>query len=150
MRLTLAGEYAIRTMMYLAEFSFDRRAQISEISKACDIPESFLRNIVLKLSKHQLILSQRGAGGGVKLMRSPDTISLLDVVVAIEGEIALNRCLLPSQDFCKETSLCAVHAIWTQAQKSMVEELSNVTLQSLANINRERYEKFVQGSKETQ
>ena len=144
MRLTLAGEYAIRAMVYLSELEPGRRAQIAEISAACGVPENFLRNIMLKLAKSQLVSTHRGANGGVMLINATDKITLLDVIEAIEGKLALNHCLVSSQDFCGRMDWCAVHQIWSVAQQKMVEELTKTTLKELVQQNRIRYAKFLQ------
>ena len=143
MRLTLAGEYAIRSMIYLAEIPEDRRAQILEISSACGIPENFLRNIILKLSKSQLVHTHRGAGGGVKLMPSADKITLLDIMEAVEGKLALNHCLVSSQEFCGRSSWCSVHMVWSEAQAKMTEVLGATSLAQLVAQNKVRYADYM-------
>ncbi len=143
MRLTLAGEYAIRTLLYLAELPNDRRALITEVSAACGIPENFLRNITLKLSKSQLVMTHRGAGGGIKIMPNPEKITLLDIIEAVEGKLALNHCLVSSQEFCGRSEWCSVHLVWSEAQQKMVEILKATSLADLVVKNRIRYDEMI-------
>ncbi len=143
MRLTLAGEYAIRAMLFLADQPTDRRVQISEIAETGSIPENFLRNIVLKLAKNQLIQTHRGAGGGVKLLRPASEVTLLDVIEAVEGKLSLNHCLVQAQEFCGRTEWCSVHLIWSVAQSKMIEELTATSLAELVIANKQRFAETV-------
>ncbi|MEW6509668.1 MAG: Rrf2 family transcriptional regulator [Bacteroidota bacterium] len=130
MQLTMTGEYAVRAMVYLAALPSGTIAQIQEVAREWDIPEMFLRKIIPRLAGAGLLLSQRGAGGGIALARMPEQVTMLDVIEAVEGPMYLNRCLMSSWH-CSRTDWCPVHEIWCTAQ----EELNKVlTARSLADI----------------
>lgn len=129
-RLTRAGEYAIRGMLYLSKQSGDRLTLISEIAAAQEVSASFLAKVFQNLTKAGLVHSQRGAAGGVSLGRPADRISLKDIIEAIEGPFALNECLLP-EDPCRNRDDCPLSAVWGRAQEKMVEVLADVTLDGL-------------------
>jgi Rrf2 family iron-sulfur cluster assembly transcriptional regulator len=130
MQLTMTGEYAVRAMMHLASLPKGTVAQIPDISREWDIPEKFLRKIVAKLTKGGLLLSHRGAGGGISLAKSAGKITLLDVIELIEGPLALNRCLINPQ-FCGRTKSCTVHLVWCEAKTAMRCILNSRTLAEL-------------------
>jgi Rrf2 family transcriptional regulator, iron-sulfur cluster assembly transcription factor len=130
MQLTMTGEYAVRAMMHIASLPKGTVAQIPDISKEWDIPEKFLRKIVAKLTKGGLLLSRRGAGGGVSLGKAAKKITLLDVIDLVEGPMALNKCLINPR-FCRRTNTCSVHVVWCDAQTAMRAILGSQTLAEL-------------------
>jgi Rrf2 family protein len=132
MQLSMTGEYAVRTMIHLAGLPSGGLAQISVISKEWAIPEGFLRKIVAQLSKDGLIRSQRGAGGGIQLSKPAETMTLLDVIEAVEGKVFLNKCLI-AEGTCHLDLTCAVHVVWCDAQKSLQEILTRKSLAELAS-----------------
>jgi Rrf2 family protein len=131
MQLTMSGEYAIRAMIHLASLRFGTTVQISDISTQWDIPENFLRKISAQLAGAGLIATQRGLGGGITISRPPEVITPLEVIEAIEGEIALNKCLM-CDGFCPRDQWCAVHRLWAEAQEKLKEVLSSKSLAQLA------------------
>lgn len=137
MQITMTGEYAIRAMIHLASLSEGKPAQIAEISQAWDIPESFLRKIITQLAKANLIASQRGIGGGVQLARPATSLTILDILHAVEGPMFLNKCLINAA-FCDRTSWCAVHEVWHDAQEELKKSLISKTLADLAARNTEK------------
>jgi Rrf2 family iron-sulfur cluster assembly transcriptional regulator len=136
MQLSMTGEYAVRTMIHLASVPEGALVQICDVSKEWDIPEGFLRKIVAQLSKDGLVRSQRGAGGGIRISRPPETLTLLEVIEAVEGRVFLNKCLIASGT-CHLDQTCAVHQVWCEAQKSLQRILSQKSLAELASGLRE-------------
>ena len=126
-RLTRAGEYAIRGMIYLAQQTPDDLTLIADIAKAEKVSGSFLAKIFQTLSKAGLVESQRGAAGGVSLGRAPDQISLKDIVEAVEGPLALNRCL-EADDPCEKAADCPLASVWREAQERLLAVLEAATL----------------------
>jgi Rrf2 family protein len=130
----MTGEYAIRAMLRLASLLPGDSTQITEIASQWEIPENILRKIISQLAKAQLIFTQRGIGGGIRLAQPADKLTLLDIIEAVEGKIYLNKCLI-GPDFCSRTSWCAVHLVWREAQQKMKEILSSKSLAELVAIN---------------
>ncbi len=135
MQLTMTGEYAVRAMMHMSSLPFRTIVQIADISRQWDIPDNFLRKIVAQLSKSGLLLSHRGSGGGVTLARTADSITLLDVIEAVEGKMFLNKCLI-GPDACSRSARCAVHIVWCEAQQQMRQILNKRSLAELAEHDR--------------
>lgn len=131
MQLTLAGEYAIRTMIHLAENEELKTITIKEIAKKQNIPEKFLRKIIPKLCNAGLIKTFKGNGGGISFGRNPDTITPLEIINAIEGPLALNKCLI-DKAFCSNTRWCSVHTLWCDIQIEMRKKLSSKSIKTLA------------------
>jgi Rrf2 family protein len=131
MELTMLGEYAVRAMIYLAGLPPGKTASIAEISLAWGIPETFLRKISAQLAKGGLLVTQRGSRGGIRLAKSGETITLLEVIEAVEGKISLNKCMIAS-DFCHRSPYCGVHNVWAEAQYAVRSILGSKTLHQLA------------------
>ncbi len=141
MQLTMTGEYAIRAMLHLAAVPFRTTVQISAIAREWEIPDNFLRKIITQLSKAGLIISQRGVGGGIQLAKSAETLTLLDVIEAVEGKMHLNKCLI-GPHVCSRTHWCTVHIVWCEAQQKLKEILSRQSLAEIVASNAVRYEQF--------
>jgi Rrf2 family protein len=114
-------------MVYLSRQPRDALTLISNIARAQKVSSSFLAKIFQGLAKAGLVQSQRGAAGGVSLAREPERISLRNIVEAVEGPVAINRCLLP-EDRCENAPTCPLAVVWREAQKKLLEVLENVTL----------------------
>ena len=129
MRITRETDYAVRCILYLAERTNEDVAS-SEISEAMSIPQSFLQKTVQKLVKGKLLQSLKGARGGVRLLKSPEEISLLDVVEVVQGPLAVNLCAL-EENKCERESSCSVHPAWVKVQGVIEDELRNYTFKKL-------------------
>ena len=129
-RLTKAGEYGLRAIRYLVENGDESRVSIGDISENKNIPEPFLRKLFKPLVKNNIIHSTRGVAGGVRLAKSPEEISVLEVVEALEGPLALNECLLDDGE-CEFISECGMHDIWDEAQIAMARVLKSKNLTDL-------------------
>ncbi len=131
MELTRKGEYAIRGIVYLATQPAEQVCLLSDIASAVDVPQTFLAKIFQQFSKIGLVRSYRGTGGGFVLGRSPDKITLLEVVEAVEGPIAPNRCVTGEGE-CSRDADCTVHPVWVSVQNQVRDILARVTLLDLS------------------
>ena len=126
MQITRQADYALRAMLYLAQLEPNRRAATSQIAEEKSIPPSFLAKIISQLSIAGLIHTSRGARGGVSLAHNPEDISVLEVVEAIDGPIALNECT-EDPSICAFGDDCPLRPLWCDAQAELVERLRNTT-----------------------
>ncbi len=134
MQITRQADYALRAMMYLAKMSPNQRAATSQIAVEQHIPPSFLAKIISQLSIAGLIHTSRGARGGVLLARPPEEISILEVVEAIDGPIALNQCTETS-DGCPFGENCKLKPLWCDAQAELVQRLKSVNFAQFLSGN---------------
>jgi len=132
MQITRQADYAVRAMVYLVQLGTDQRAATSQIAQEKKIPSSFLAKIVSQLSVAGLLQTSRGARGGVSLARSPEEITLLDVVEAIDGPILLNDCV-GDNGVCVFGDTCPIKPVWCDAQKELVDRLKATTFASFTN-----------------
>ncbi len=125
MQITRQADYAVRAVLYLSKIDDGDRAPTSQIARDQRIPPSFLAKIVSQLSVAGVVQTSRGARGGVSLSRPPSNITLLEVVEAIDGPIALNECVR-NPDACEFCESCDVHPVWTTAQSDLVTHLASM------------------------
>jgi len=135
MQLTRAGEYAIKSLVYLAAQAPDTRVMASEVAEAEQIPVNFVRKILESLAKTGLVKSYRGAGGGFTLGRAAAAITLAHIIEAVEGPFALNQCFTASG--CPQQVECPLSPIWREAQNAVQAVLNRY---SLADIVAQRSE----------
>ncbi len=132
MRITRAGEYAVRCILYMSGREMDRIVSRREISKDMDIPDQFLGKIAQQLARAGIMEIIQGARGGYRLLKKPDKITLLDVVEAVTGEIFLNDCLMNPVS-CSRSGSCAVNAVWEKARNELRATLRDATFDRLLN-----------------
>jgi len=131
MLLSRGGDYAIRAMVDLASRSGEERSITQDIADRQQIPPAFLSKVLAGLTQAGLVRTHRGAAGGVGLARSPETISLLEVIKAVQGPIILNECTDPYHT-CPLEGTCTVSQAWQEAQKSLEELLGSAYLSQFA------------------
>lgn len=132
MQITRQADYALRAMYYLSKMDPNQRAATSHIAQEQRIPPSFLAKIISQLSIAGLIHTSRGARGGVSLARSPEDISILEVVEAIDGPIMLNECT-SSPEACPFGEECPIRPLWCNTQDELVARLKVTTFASFQN-----------------
>jgi len=130
MRLTRAGEYAVRCVLYLSSCPTGEVVSRKAIAEAMDIPGQFLGKIAQQLARSGIVEIVQGAKGGFRLLRPPEALSLLEVVEATIGEIFLNDCLM-NPGICMRSRACAVNKIWEKARDQLRETLGDATFKSL-------------------
>lgn len=130
MRLTRAGEYAIRCVLYLSMQEKGVVASRNEIADAMDIPRDFLTKIAQQLSRSDILEIIQGPKGGFRLQVPPEKLNLLNVIETMMGEIFFNECALRPET-CSESCTCAVHAVWAKARTQFRETLSQATFAQL-------------------
>lgn len=143
MQLKLTTDYAVRTLMYLA--GNGGVVPIAEIAEAMDIPEKYLNRIGLSLRNEGLIVTHRGKNGGYSLGRTPESIQLYDVVLLVEGTVAINRCL-EEDGYCGRgaSRYCTVYKCYSVMQKKWENFLRSVTIASLLlETSEEEIEKWI-------
>ncbi len=131
MQLTRESDYGIRSVLYLARQPYKKVSFVTEISEEYKIPRSFLAKILQKLVRSKIVKSYRGVKGGFSLARQSRDISVLDVLEAIEGKLALNLCT-PDKKKCDFSRHCPIHSVWMTAQSKVVEVLRKSNFEDLA------------------
>jgi Rrf2 family protein len=127
MRLTRAGEYALRAMRFLSSQTANRWFTIQEIANAEELPSQFLAKVMQHLTQAGLVLSACGKTGGYRLGKPATQITIGDVIVAMEGPLALNYCILCPEE-CRFVDDCRMHPIWEEVQNAILTVLRKYTM----------------------
>lgn len=130
MQITRAGEYGVLGLLCLARREPGQVVMIDEVSREEQIPKSFLAKIFQSLARAGLVRSNRGTGGGFTLAKSPAEISTLDIIEAIEGRIAFQRCLEAPSD-CPHLGGCPLCGLFAEAQTQVRDVFLRTTLADL-------------------
>ena len=118
-------------LLHLVRQTGGQPVMIDAVSRDETIPKSFLAKIFQDLAKAGLLRSQRGAGGGFVLARPAQEITILEVIEAIDGRIALQRCLGEEPE-CDRREGCALCSLFNQAQDRLKEVFARTSLADLA------------------
>ncbi|MCH7731074.1 MAG: Rrf2 family transcriptional regulator [Candidatus Marinimicrobia bacterium] len=133
MLFTKSTEYGIRIVLHLVKVGSNGYVRIRDISNHCDVPSFRLSKVAQKLTREGLLESYTGPNGGIRLARPADSIRLLDIVRAVEGEDAFTRCVL-GLEVCGDENPCDVHEHWKEAREVILNMFEGKTLEELIDI----------------
>ncbi len=123
-------EYALRAVVYLSQ-NPDRSCTTEEVAKATKVPSAYLAKILQGMVRSGVIRSQRGVGGGVKLARSPENLTILEVVNAVEPIQRIKVCPLGLSTH--GTNLCPLHKRLDNALAAVESAFAGTTLAEVVN-----------------
>ena len=129
MRLTTKGRFAVTAMMDLAMHHGDGPVTLAEISGRQKISLSYLEQLFGKLRRSGLVESVRGPGGGYRLARAPETVSVADVIVAVDEPIDATQC--GGRENCRDDRRCMTHELWSSLNEHILDYLQSVSLADL-------------------
>ncbi|MEO0254067.1 MAG: Rrf2 family transcriptional regulator [candidate division WOR-3 bacterium] len=137
MRIKRETDYAIRIVLYMSQNN-KKIYSVKEISQKTLIPKEFLSKIIQKLKKNRILKSIRGIKGGYSLIKKPEEISLLDIILIFEKSLAMNICAVEKR-YCNLSNICSVHPIWIEIRKYVEKKLKKENFYKLAK----RYKKIL-------
>jgi Rrf2 family protein len=125
-------EYAMRAMIELAERQAeDVLIPAREIAEHQQVPVRFLEQQLGALSRAGLVESFRGSGGGCRLARVPQEITVAEIADAIEGQIFPMFCLEPSDHTCFQDSRCGLQGFWADVANAVQQVFQATTVADL-------------------
>jgi Rrf2 family protein len=131
MLLSKGCEHGLRSMLYLSLRDRDEYISIREIGNALDISSTFLTKVLQELNDAGLVDSRRGRYGGVTLARDPASITLYQIVAAVDGESLFRECVLGLPG-CGEEKPCPLHQEWARQRDQLELMFRRVTLKQMA------------------
>lgn len=126
MKLSTKGRYAVTAMMDLAIHDKLGPVTLAEISGCQGISLSYLEQLFAKLRKHHLVEGVRGPGGGYRLARPADAITVADIITAVDERVDATRCR--GRENCQEGRRCLTHELWTDLSQQILNFLKGITL----------------------
>lgn len=131
MGISTKARYALRIMVRLARMESGTSATVQDLSTKEDVSTDYAAQIMMTMRRAGLVVSRRGAGGGIALARSATLISVADVVEAAEGPIRVVDCGDNGTD-CRRAAHCVTRDVWAEATRRLKSFFESVTLESLA------------------
>ena len=134
MKFGVAVDYSLKALLMLADrYPTAQPLRVEEIAAGQDLPENYLRRLLIELKRGGLVLSQKGPNGGYMLARAPARITMADVVEVVEGDYTPVECLEDgANSFCPRDSGCPMREVWREVRASVDGILRRATLQSLS------------------
>jgi Rrf2 family iron-sulfur cluster assembly transcriptional regulator len=133
--LSSTCKYGIRAVTYIASKSKNNdKIGIKQISEDLNLPTPFLAKILQLLAKQKILASSKGPHGGFSLLKDPRNITLLDIVMTIDGSDAFDNCIIHNGS-CKsvdeEKLICPIHDDYARIRTNLIKLFSNKTIYSL-------------------
>ena len=132
MRLSSMADYAVVTMAAAARHCGSLQVNAGQLAEETGLPAPTVQKLVSRLTAAGLLRSSRGVGGGLKLARPAATISLADIVEAVEGPIALTACVEDGKHDCAMEGNCRVQPHWPMVNAALRGALADLALTRLA------------------
>lgn len=130
--LAKGTENAIRALVYIHLRNLKSlRPGVTEIAREVDAPEAYLGKILQTLTKHKLLNSQKGRGGGFFFDDYQSNLRILDVIVVMEGDSYFHKCGIGLKD-CNDKNPCPLHYEYINVRDKFHEIVRNETIKSLA------------------
>ena len=127
MKISTKGRYGLRMLMDMAAHQASGPVTLHEVSERQGISAKYLWQIVNQLKTAGFVRGVRGPKGGYVLVREPEAITLLDLVQALEGPIALVECVA-EESACSRAQGCVAQSVWSEVKRATCEALKSITL----------------------
>ncbi|MGD8497580.1 MAG: Fe-S cluster assembly transcription factor [Chromatiales bacterium] len=126
MKLSTKGRYAVTAMMDLAIHDKIGPVTLADISQCQGISLSYLEQLFAKLRRAGLVEGVRGPGGGYRLARPSDQISVASVIAAVDESVEVTRC--NGEEDCQDGQRCLTHELWDDLSRRLYDYLDGITL----------------------
>lgn len=130
LKLSTKGRYGTRLMIELAGNYSEGPVALKDIAERQDLSKGYLEHIIPLLWSAGLIKSVRGPGGGYILSREPESITLLEILTALEGSLDPVDCI-SDPSVCTRTGICASRDVWIDLKEIIKARLKEILLSKL-------------------
>jgi Rrf2 family protein len=134
LRLSKKADYALMAMKHLAQKPAGPSTSAREIAEQYDIPIELMAKVLQRLVRTGLLVSTQGTRGGYALSRVSSSITVADVIQAIDGPFTVTACSSENSD-CEQYSKCSIRDPLWQIKERIVAALGTVTIAEMANDN---------------
>ena len=131
MRLSTKGRYAVTAMMDIALHQRVGPVTLADISQCQGISLSYLEQLFAKLRKGGLVEGVRGPGGGYRLARPADQISVADIIQSVDEKLDMTKC--GGKGNCSQGEKCLTHQLWFELSCNLYRFLSGIKLDQYVN-----------------
>lgn len=130
MMISTRGRYALRVLIDMAEHQKDGYIPLKDIAARQEISEKYLESIIKIFVKEQIVTAIRGKGGGYRLSRPPEEISVENVLLLTEGTLSPVACISTDTN-CRRLSDCRTIALWKGLDEAIHEYLKQYSIRDL-------------------
>jgi len=130
-RLSKLTDYAVVMLSHMAA----RETEVyttARLEQRSAVPEPTAAKILKLLVRGSILVSQRGSNGGYELARPAAEITVAEIIVALDGPIALAACVEGSGDHCGVEQLCSMRGNWNRVNRAIRDALEDITLADMA------------------
>jgi len=133
MKLSTRSRYGTRLILDMAQRYQEGPIQLGAIAKRQEISVKYLEQLIIPLKRAQYVKSVRGSRGGHMLAKSPDEITVGEIVEALEGSVRLTDCI-DNPAACNRSDQCLTRLVWKEATQAMYDKLNSITLSDLLKM----------------
>ena len=137
LQLSKRVDYALMALMHLAKH--ERCLSARGIAESYAIPQDLLAKILQKLAREGFVMSQHGTKGGYRLARPAHQISVMSVIEAVEGRLALTHCL-SGFGVCEQFDTCNIKSPLQRLNDHVLMTLSRMTIASMCDDDYQFYD----------
>lgn len=135
MRLSTKARYAVRAMVELAIIYDGEPVKLKTIAEKQDLSIKYLEQVMNPLRVSGFVSTQKGSRGGYRLIKSPDQVTLYELIYSVEGSLAPVECV-DNPKICDRVDSCVTRDVWGRMHQVVLRELQSVTLADLAEEQR--------------
>jgi Rrf2 family protein len=121
----------------LSQSTPERYFTATDLAESLNIPSPLFSKVLNQLADADLIESRKGPSGGVRLHRPPEEIRIIEIVHALDGKDALNKCIMGFRE-CSSKSPCPMHEYWGTQRRELQQKLSNTSLANWSTLENNR------------
>jgi len=131
-KLSKKADYGLIAVKHLAMHRNEHACSANEIADEYGISTTLMAKVLQKLARQNLVAAKHGSSGGYQLAKTPDQISALEVITAIDGPVLITSCVT-SHGNCDATSKCSVREPLRRVNESILNVLGTVTIAQMSD-----------------
>jgi len=136
-KLSKKADYGLIAVKHLAMHREQHACSANEIADEYGISSTLMAKVLQKLARQNLVAAKHGSSGGYQLSKTPDQISALEVITAIDGPVLITSCVT-SHGNCDATSKCSVREPLRRVNESILNVLGTVTIAQMSEEPQEQ------------
>lgn len=133
MKLSTRSRYGTRLLLDMAQHYEQGPIQLGAIARRQEISVKYLEQLIIPLKRAQYVKSVRGSRGGHMLAKSPEEITVGEIVRILEGGGRLTDCA-ENPEICARAAQCLTRQVWKEAARAMYDKLNSLTLADVLNM----------------
>ncbi len=140
MKLSTKGKYGLYAMIFLAQHQREGHQSLKAFGEL-NLPEAYLEQLLGSLRRAGLVRTVRGTQGGYLLSREPESITVKEILEAMEGPLRFAECLTEPEQPCAHSGSCPARGVWEYLTEEINALFSKITLSDIVSQNLRRTEK---------